>query len=74
METESTTIYPKNLTDKQIDDYIATGRWEGKAGGYGIQDPGSEDFIDSYEGSYTNVMGMPMEAVNEILDDIFDRD
>ncbi|MFI4910054.1 MAG: Maf family protein [Sedimentisphaeraceae bacterium JB056] len=74
METESTTVYPKNLTQKQIDDFIASGKWQGKAGGYGIQDPETDDFIDSYEGSYTNVMGMPMETVTEIIDEIFDRE
>jgi septum formation protein len=74
METEKTTIYPKRLTDKQIAEYIASGQWEGKAGGYGIQDPQTDEFIERYEGSYTNVMGMPMETVTELIDEIFDRD
>ena len=73
LETESTLIYPNALTDKQIADYIATGAWKGKAGGYGIQDPETDAFIDDYEGSYTNVMGMPMELVEEVLNEIFDE-
>lgn len=66
-ETETTTVYPKKLTDRQIADYLATGQWEGKAGAYGIQDPQTDDFIDRIEGSYTNVMGMPMEKTVEVL-------
>ncbi len=71
-ETESTTVYPKRLTPEQIADYLATGQWEGKAGAYGIQDAQTDDFIDHIEGSYTNVMGMPMEKTVEILHSLLD--
>jgi len=73
VETEFTTVYPKRLTDKQIENYLATGQWEGKAGAYGIQDPQTDDFIDHIEGSYTNVMGMPMEKTADILNSLLGK-
>lgn len=72
-ETETTSIYPKRLTDKQIADHIESNRWQGKAGGYGIQDAESDEFIESIEGSYTNVMGMPMETVTEVLQNLLGK-
>lgn len=70
-ETEGTIVYPKPLTAKQIEEYIASGKWQGKAGGYGIQDEYADEFIDRIEGSYSNVMGMPMETTLEILEELF---
>jgi septum formation protein len=32
-----------------------------KAGGYGIQDPGSRDLVAGFDGSFTNIIGLPME-------------
>jgi septum formation protein len=61
----TSTIYPRLLTDSQIEDHIKSGDWEGKAGAYGIQE--RDEFIDHVEGSFTNVMGLPMELVTELL-------
>ncbi len=72
IETESTWVYPRQLTDKQISDYIVAGKWQGKAGGYGIQDPEGDEFIERIEGSYSNVMGLPIELVQEMLQDLFE--
>ena len=66
VETVTTTVYPKKLTPQQIDEYLASGDWKGKAGAYGIQETG-EKFVERIEGSLTNVMGFPMEFVNELL-------
>lgn len=52
------------LTDKQIYDYIATGSPMDKAGAYGIQDSG---FVKKIQGSYFNVMGLPVEKLKKIL-------
>lgn len=54
-----------NLTREQIDQYIASGDWEGKAGGYGIQD--DDPFVKRVAGSHTNIVGLPMETVRRML-------
>jgi len=66
VEVDTTTVYPKTLTDAQIADHIRKGDWQGKAGAYGIQETGDE-FIERIEGSFTNVMGLPMELTQRLL-------
>ena len=67
IESVSTTVYPKKLSEKQIAEYIKSDLWKGKAGAYGIQETGDK-FVEKIEGSFTNVMGLPMERVTEILE------
>jgi septum formation protein len=59
----------KELTDKEIEDYIATGEPLDKAGAYGIQD-GGKNFIKEIIGSESNVIGLPLEKLSEILKEI----
>jgi septum formation protein len=66
VETATTTVYPKKLSAKQIAEHIKKGDWRGKAGAYGIQEAGDE-FVERIEGSFTNVMGLPMELVESLL-------
>lgn len=54
------------LSDDQIRTYVATGESMDKAGAYAIQG-GAQDFVESYSGSLTNVIGLPMEYVSEKL-------
>lgn len=49
-----------------IDRYIATGEWEGKAGAYAIQGAAAE-FTKMIRGSYTNVVGLPVYEVSKLL-------
>ena len=67
VESVTTVVYPKKLTPQQIDDYLESGDWRGKAGAYGIQETGDR-FVERIDGSLTNVMGFPMELVNELLE------
>jgi septum formation protein len=66
VESVTTVVYPKKITTAQISDYLKSGDWKGKAGAYGIQETGDK-FVERIEGSLTNVMGFPMELVNELL-------
>lgn len=66
VESETTTVYPKVLTDKQIEEHIKSGTWKGKAGAYAIQE-GGDEFIERIEGSLTNVMGLPMELLGRMM-------
>ena len=54
-----------SLTPAQIDRYIESKLWEGKAGGYGIQDP--EPIVRCRWGDPTNVIGLPMKKTAELL-------
>lgn len=56
----------KLLTEKEIYAYIATGCPMDKAGGYAIQG-GAVHFVRSISGSYTNVVGLPMTELHEVL-------
>lgn len=59
----------KNLTDKEIADYINTGEPLDKAGAYAAQGIGSF-MIEKIQGSYTNVVGLPMEELKKTLKEI----
>ena len=65
--TETTKVYFKNLTDQEIDHYIEEASPLDKAGGYGIQDWIGAIGITHIEGSYTNVVGLPLAQVKEKL-------
>src|SRR4029077_18200877 len=54
--------------EKHLEWYIGTGEPRGKAGGYAIQGAGSI-FISQVLGSLSNVIGLPLEALLEILED-----
>lgn len=69
VRSDVTTVYPRKLTDAQIAEHIEGGSWEGKAGAYGIQEKGDE-FVQRIDGSLTNVMGLPMELVANLLKDM----
>ncbi|MEK7803873.1 MAG: Maf family protein [Deltaproteobacteria bacterium] len=57
----------KNLTDREIEDYIKTSEPFDKAGAYAVQGIGSF-MVEEIEGSYTNVVGLPMEELEEALE------
>lgn len=65
-ETDTTIVYPRKLTEQQIQAHIAGGLWKGKAGAYGIQET-ADEFVDHIDGSFTNVMGLPMERTEKLL-------
>jgi septum formation protein len=56
----------KRLTDGEIDAYLATGEWDGKAGGYAIQGHAAA-FVPAINGSYTNVVGLDVAAASAML-------
>jgi len=67
VESNTTTVYPKKLTAEQIATHIKSGSWQDKAGAYAIKETGDE-FIERIEGSLTNVMGLPMELLQRLLE------
>lgn len=59
------TVRFKRLSNSQIDEYIDTCKPLDKAGAYGIQD---KQVVESYSGSYSNIIGLPIEAVKEVVE------
>ncbi|HUT11498.1 MAG TPA: nucleoside triphosphate pyrophosphatase [Thermoguttaceae bacterium] len=60
-----TTLRMDMLSDEQIDRYLAGGAWKGKAGAFGYQD--RLGWVHVLEGSESNVVGLPMELLAEML-------
>ena len=61
-----TTVAFKRLTQREIDSYVATGDWHGKAGGYAIQGHAAA-FIPWINGSYGNVVGLSLSDAVAML-------
>ncbi|NBO19881.1 MAG: septum formation protein Maf [Proteobacteria bacterium] len=61
-----TQVKCRRLSDAEREAYIATHEWEGKAGGYGIQGR-AEAFIPWINGSYSNVVGLPIAETCQLL-------
>lgn len=61
-----TKVYFKELAPFEIESYIASGEPMDKAGAYGIQGKGAL-WVEKIEGSYTNVVGLPVEHVYDEL-------
>ena len=65
---ETTRVRFAEMSEREIDWYIATGEPFGKAGSYGIQGKASL-FIEEIEGDYFNIMGLPIRLVYELAAD-----
>ena len=63
-----TTLRMDPLSRRQLDAYLAGGRWQGKAGAFGYQD--GLDWVHVVEGSESNVVGLPMELLAEMLGEL----
>ena len=66
-EVVSTRVRFRRLTAAEIDAYVASGEPHDKAGAYGVQGPAAR-FVESVEGSYSNVVGLPVGAVRGLLE------
>ena len=62
---QSTVAFAR-LTSAQTDAYLASGEWQGKAGGYAIQGRAAA-FVRFLSGSYANVVGLPLFETAQLL-------
>ena len=61
-----TTVIFKRLETSEIEAYLASGEWEGKAGGYAIQGA-AEGLIKRIDGSHSGVVGLPLYETRTLL-------
>lgn len=64
--TDTTYVTMRAITNDEIEAYVASYEWEGKAGAYAIQET-ADRFVVNVEGSFSNIVGLPMELVQRLL-------
>lgn len=70
IDYDETVVKFRKLSDEEIEEYIATDEPYDKAGGYGIQGE-ADRFVESIDGSFDNVVGLPMEKIGKYLERIY---
>jgi septum formation protein len=65
VQVARTTLRMDGLGERQIEEYLSSGLWEGKAGAFGYQD--RVGWLRIVEGSESNVVGLPLELLAEML-------
>lgn len=64
-----TVVHMRRLSAAEMEAYLDTGAWGGKAGAYGIQDYG-DAFVERIAGSFSNVVGLPMELLQAMMQEL----
>ena len=64
--TVDSVVTMKRLSAREVEAYISTGDWKGKAGGYAIQGPAGA-FIPKIRGSYSAIVGLPLFETKNLL-------
>ena len=70
VDAEHTRVAFRPRTARDLAAYIATGEWEGRAGGYAIQGKGAA-LVERIEGDYLNVVGLPASLLIRLLAEKF---
>lgn len=60
------------LATSEVERYVASGEWEGRAGGYAVQGLGSS-LVERVEGGLSNVIGLPIPALSRMIAPLQDR-
>lgn len=61
----ATRVRSNPMSPEELERYLDSNEWVGKAGAYGIQD--QDPFVSVVEGSFSNVVGLPIERLAELL-------
>jgi septum formation protein len=59
------------LSDSDLENYLASGQWHGKAGGYNLLERIDAGWPLTYQGDPTTIMGLPMNRLVDRLNSIF---
>jgi septum formation protein len=70
LEDDATDVRFRALTPRDIGGYLASGEWEGRAGGYAIQGLGGR-LVERVDGDYLNVVGLPGALLVRVLAEQF---
>ncbi|MEK6701718.1 MAG: Maf family protein [Planctomycetota bacterium] len=60
---DSATVFMGEIGDERIREYVASGQWQGKAGGYNLRERLASGWPIRFEGDPTTIMGLPMRAL-----------
>jgi septum formation protein len=63
--TATTAVTFRTLAERLVNWYVATGEWEGRAGGYAIQGRGAA-LVERIDGDYLNVVGLPVAMLVDL--------
>ena len=67
--SDTTYVTMRPASDADIQAYLDSGEWRGKAGAYAIQETGDR-FVQRVEGSFSNVVGLPLELLQRMIERI----
>ena len=70
VDAEHTRVTFRSLTPRDLASYVASGEWEGRAGGYAIQGKGAA-LVERIEGDYLNIVGLPASLLVRLLAERF---
>jgi len=65
---ELSRVFFKKLSRDELDGYLRTRQWQGCSGAYAIQES-NDPFVQLRSGSISNVIGLPMESLQRVLDE-----
>lgn len=63
---ELTRVHMRTIEPEEVENYISSGEWQGKAGGYAIQET-ADRFVTHLDGGFENVVGLPVERTLALL-------
>ncbi len=66
---EITEVHFRKASPSLLDWYVATGEWQGRAGGYAIQGAGAA-LVAGIEGDYLNVVGLPLQRLLDLMPEL----
>lgn len=66
IRADRTLVVMRLVEESRLEAYLDSGQWAGKAGAYGIQHD-DDPFVERIEGSFSNVVGLPMELLADML-------
>lgn len=62
-----TRVFMRTMSESELEAYLDSGEWEGKAGAYAIQES-ADRYVQRIEGSFSNVVGLPVELLGEMFE------
>jgi septum formation protein len=63
---EASRVACRRMTDNEIDEYLRSRTWQGCSGAYAVQE-GNDPYVQVIDGSFSNVIGLPMESLGRHL-------